>query len=513
MKKKKNIRVGFWLLLFFILIVTGCRSQENKPVPLVDRPTAAAGFFYPSDPVELRTLLGNLFSKAKPAEVKDVVAIICPHAGFEFSGIVAASSYKQLDPSKQYDNIFIIGSSHHISFMGASIYNIGDYQTPLGKVKVNIDIANKLIKDNVVFSFNPDADKNEHSIENQVPFLQYYLKKSFKIVPIILGTQSPEICKKIARALKPYLGGNNLFIISSDFSHYPPYDDALVVDRRTCNAILTNKPDSLLKTLKENEDRNVTNLATSMCGWTSGLTLLYMTENDPDIKIAPVFYQNSGDTKYQDKKQIVGYWSIVLSKKENIIPGQSGFNFTKKDKKELLKIARTTIEQYIKSNKTPNLIATDFSDMLKTPCGAFVTLKENGALKGCIGRFTAEEPLYKVIQEMAIASSTQDNRFPPVNLKEIDKISIEISVLSPMKKIKSIDEITLGRDGIYIKKGNLSGTFLPQVATETGWSKEDFLGHCARDKAGLDWNGWKDAEIYIYQATVFSEEDVNGHKD
>ena len=513
MKNMQKIHSWFWLVLIFLLAEPGCRSQDSKAIPALDRPMAAAGSFYPSDPAELRALLGNLFSKTKPASTKDVIAIICPHAGYEFSGTVAASSYSQLNPGKQYDNVFIIGSSHHVAFMGASIYNAGDYQTPLGKVKVNLDLANKLIKENAVFSYNPDADRNEHSIEVQVPFLQYYLKKSFTLVPIVLGTQSAESCRKIARALKPYLNGNNLFVISTDFSHYPPYNDALAVDKKTCDAILTNQPNRLLSTLKENEQKNVTNLATSLCGWTSVLTLLYMTEGDPGIAMTPVTYQNSGDSKYQDKGQVVGYWSIALSKKDKPIPSTQSFNLTGKDKKELLKIARTTLEQYIRYNKTPEINASGFSETLKTPSGAFVTLKEDGTLRGCIGRFTAEEPLYQVIQQMAIASSTQDNRFPPVDPNEIGKISIEISVLSPMKKINSIDEIVMGKHGIYIKKGTLSGTFLPQVATETGWSKEDFLGHCSRDKAGLGWNGWKDAEIFIYEAVVFSEEEITGRKD
>jgi len=510
----RKVQFWFWLLILFILAEPGCRSQEHVAVvPPVDRPTAAAGSFYPSDPVELRAMLADLFSKAKAGQGKDVLAVICPHAGYEFSGVVAASSYRQLDPDKQYDNIFIIGSSHHVSFMGASIYNQGDYVTPLGKVKVNTALANKLIKENAVFTFNPDADKNEHSVEVQVPFLQYYLKKSFTLVPIILGTQSPQSCKKIGQALKPYLNGRNLFVISSDFSHYPPYNDAIPVDKRTCDAIVSNSPDQLLAALKENENLNVTNLATSLCGWTSVLSFLYMTTGDPGITFTPVYYQNSGDAKYNDKREVVGYWSIAVTGKETSPLPTGTFTLNTKDKKELLKIVRTTLEQYIRNHTQPEIRAGGFSETLKTPSGCFVTLKEDGALRGCVGRFTAEEPLYKVVQEMAIASATQDNRFPAVDATEISKLEIEISVLSPMKKINSIDEIVLGKHGIYITKGYFSGTFLPQVATETGWNKEEFLGHCARDKAGLGWDGWKDADIYIYEANVFSEKEINGRKD
>ena len=504
----------FWLSIFFFPIVSGCHSQDQTAVvKLVDRPEAAAGKFYPSNTKDLQTMLSDLFTNAKPKTTDHILAVICPHAGYEFSGVVAASSINQVNPDKEYENIFIIGSSHYVSFIGASIYNQGDYVTPLGRVKVNIDLANKLIKENAVFIYNPEADRNEHCIETQVPFLQYHMKKNFRIVPIVLGTQSPQTCRKIAQALKPFFNEKNLFIFSTDWSHYPPYADAVVTDRKTCDAVLSNSPDNLLKVRDENEKANITNLATSMCGWTSVLTMLYMTSGDPGITLTPILYRNSGDSKYADKSQVVGYWSIVISKTETPQKKSSEILLSPTDKKELLQIAHNTIEQYIRNGKTPPIDATGFSENIKVHCGAFVTLNENGELRGCIGRFISDEPLYKVVQEMAIASSTEDSRFQRVDPKEINSLEIEISVLSPMKKIHSIDEIELGKHGIYIKKGYYSGTFLPQVATETGWTREEFLGHCARDKAGLPWDGWKDAEIYTYEANVFSEKEINVHKD
>ncbi len=481
----------------------GCSSQEG---PKTDRKPAAAGKFYPANPDTLRAQLAELFRSAKPRTAQNLQAVICPHAGYVFSGIVAASGINQVDPDKTYDNIFIIGSSHQASYMGASIYNIGDYVTPLGKVAVNIQLANELIKSNPVFSYVYNADLNEHSLEVQVPFLQYHMKKPFKIVPILLGSQSEQTCKRIAQALKPYFNGNNLFIVSSDFSHYPPYNEAKSTDKATCDAILTNNPDALMKVLGDYEKKNIPNLATNLCGWTSVLTLLYMTAGDAGIKITPVQYMNSGDSKYGDHSQCVGYWSIAVSRNTAAAATPSTeFNFTKEEKKILLGIARSTIVKYINEHKTPEVDDKNFSPNLKIHSGAFVTLKENGELRGCIGRFTADVPLWKVVQQMAVASSTEDTRFPPVTAKETDKLEIEISVLSPMKKIFSADEIVLGKHGIYIKKGYYSGTFLPQVATETGWSREEFLGHCSRDKAGLGWDGWKDAELFTYEACVFGE--------
>jgi hypothetical protein len=506
----KNSVRWFLVLIWIIFIVPGCSSQSGTETKsLIDRQPAAAGRFYSSDPVELRNTLKGLFEKAKPKTVDSVLAIICPHAGYDFSGVVAASGYKQINPDKKFENIFILASSHQASFMGASIYNLGNYITPLGKVKVNIELANKLIKENPVFNFNPDADKNEHSLEVQVPFLQYWMKTEINLVPIVLGTQSVQSCKKIAEALKPWFNENNLFIISTDFSHYPKYQDAQSVDKLTCDAVLSGSAEKLLKILQDNENKSIPNLATSMCGWTSVITLLNMTGNNQGYQFLPIQYMNSGDSKYADKSQVVGYWSIAVVHKGT----KSEFSISAEDKKELLRIAKVTIDQKIGENKIPEFSTKGYSKTMLTPCGAFVTLKKNGDLRGCIGRFTSEEPLYIVIREMAIASATQDTRFDPVTESEIPKLEIEISVLSPMKKINSPDEIIMGKHGIYIKKGWASGTFLPQVATETGWTKEEFLGHCARDKAGIGWNGWKDAEIYIYTAEVFSEKEVNGHKD
>ena len=489
----------------------GCSSQDNASGQ--DRQAAAAGRFYPGNPRELKANLAGLFSNCKPRSVSHVIGIVAPHAGYVFSGMVAASAYNQLDPEKKYENIFVIASSHQVSFMGASVYNRGNYVTPIGTVPVNIPLANKLIEDYPVFTFNPEADHTEHSLEVQIPFLQYHLKKEFQLIPIVLGTQSEESCKKIAMALKPYFNEKNLFVFSTDFSHYPSYTEAVAADKATCAAILKNMPDALMKTLHGYEKRNVPNLVTNLCGWTSILTMLYMTANDPEITITPIHYMNSGDSKYGDTTQVVGYWSLAVSKASKTEGGMGDFSFSQDEEATLLEIARKTISSYIRERRIPEIDTVGFSQNLMMKAGAFVTLREKGELRGCIGRFTSDIPLCKVVQQMAISASTEDNRFNAVTPGEIDQLDIEISVLSPMKRIYSPDDIILGKHGIYIKKGYFSGTFLPQVATETGWTKEEFLGHCARDKAGIGWDGWKDAELFTYEACVFEEGDLNDRKD
>jgi pyruvate formate lyase activating enzyme len=307
--------------------------------------------------------------------------------------------------------------------------------------------------------------------------------------------------KAIANTLKPYFNEKNIFIISSDFSHYPSYNDAIVVDNETAKAIISGNPDNLVAHINKYKDYKVNNLSTTCCGWSSILTLMYLVDtNKYEYKL--IEYKNSGDSNYGDKENVVGYCAISVGLKKN-----DEFYLTDNEKIELLKIARRTIEEKIINNSKPNIKDFNITSNMSKPCGAFVTLHKDGALRGCIGQFEPDKPLYEVVIDMAISSALYDYRFSPLTKDEIDKVDIEISVLTPLRKINSIQEIELGKHGIYIKKGGRGGTFLPQVAKETGWTLEEFLGHCARDKAGIGWDGWKDADIYVYEAIVFSEKD------
>ena len=493
----------------FILLALpfSCRGQNKTELPVIRKP-AVAGTFYPSDPVQLKSQLELFYNKAgNPQGKENIGAVIVPHAGYIFSGEVAASAFAQIDPERQYEHIFVIGTSHHAYLKGASIYNLGDFSTPLGIVKVDTALATRLIKENPVFAESPVAHEKEHSIEVELPFLQFRMKKPFKIIPIIIGTQSESTCKKIADALKPYFNDENLFVISSDFSHYPDYLGAEEADKTTGDAIATNSPERFLTARNKNELKSIPNLLTSCCGWSSILTLLYLSSETKGMTVQHIQYKNSGDMEDGDKSRVVGYHSFIFNR-DRQRDETIGFSLTAKEKIQLLKLARTTIEKQLRNQQFTPVDEPQLPDALKSQCGAFVTLRKNGQLRGCVGRFTADEPLYKVVRQMASAAAFQDTRFQPVELSEMKNIEVEISVLTPLKPIKSIEEFKLGKQGIYMVKGYHSGTFLPQVATETGWNKEDFLGHCARDKAGIGWDGWKDAELYTYEALVFSEKEL-----
>jgi AmmeMemoRadiSam system protein B/AmmeMemoRadiSam system protein A len=495
------------LLLLLMIGLAAAPVQAQKRAQTKTRPPAVAGSFYSSDPEALKRDLEFLFSRAEsPGTEGTVLALIAPHAGYPYSGEVAASSYNQVDPEKSFENIFIIGNSHRYAFEGAAIYASGDFETPLGTVPVNTELAGRLVEQNRVFMSQDLVHQDEHSIEVQLPFLQFHMKKEFRIVPILLGTRTESVCREIATALQPYFNQKNLFVISSDFSHYPEYQDANIADLNTANAICTNDPAKFLAALKQNEEKNIPNLATSACAWPSILTLMYLTGGDRDhLEYELVRYRNSGDTKLGDKSRVVGYYSIVVRKKESV--KNNTFMLSDEDKRILINIARTTLDSYIRQGTVPKLDSRAYSPALQTNAGAFVTLLKDGQLRGCIGRFQPDIPLWEVVRDMAISASTKDYRFKPVEAGELDDIELEISVLTPLVRISDPSEIILGKHGIYLKKGSSSGTFLPQVATQTGWNLEEFLGHCARDKAQIGWYGWKDAEIYVYEALVFHEEE------
>ena len=489
---------------FILLVLASIFSAESFPQPaLQNRKTYAAGRFYSDNPATLRIQLQQFFSNAIPRKKEQTpLAIVVPHAGYVFSGQVAASGYNQIDPDQKFERIFLIGSSHVASFQGASVYCVGNYETPLGTVPVDLELAKKLVSENKLLTFQPDADANEHSLEVQLPFLQYHLKNNFKIVPVIIGSSTVETARKLAEIFKPFLNDKNLFVISSDFSHYPTYQDAQKADQLTAKTIAANKVSGLIEALATNEKKNYPGLVTSLCGWSSVLTLLNITEKMPGIKTELIQYQNSGDSSSGEKNRVVGYYAITFTQEKN---QENGFSLSQSDKDYLLKLARETITQYIRNGKTPEVEPSKLSETLKTPCGAFVTLMKNNKLRGCIGRFEPGDPLWKVVRSMAIAAATNDYRFEKVTSSEIPQLKIEISVLTPLKRIKSADEFILGKQGIYMKKDNSTGTFLPQVAEQTGWSKDEFLGHCAQDKAGIGWNGWETAELYTYEALVFGE--------
>ena len=474
-------------------MMMNCNGQTSVPVV---RPATQAGRFYESDARLLGHEVDSLLARhAQRTGDEDVAALIVPHAGYYFSGNVAASAYARLHPEKKYKRIFLLGPSHHEWLDGASVNGEVDYYaTPLGDVKVDRETARQLIQADSVFSYQPKAHDREHCLEVQLPFLQRHLGEVPPIVPIIISTNDFSKLKRMAEVLKPWFTDENLFIISSDFSHYPSYTDACEVDAKTGEAVASGDVEQFIATIEANARSGKRNLATSACGEFPIITLMLMLNGQYQVK--HIMYQNSGDIGDHDHSRVVGYHSFAVVRK-------SGFSLSDEEKDMLKKIAYESIKDSLDGKNIAQPALNSKLSALNCKCGAFVSLHKQGRLRGCIGHFGEDVPLHEIVAEMARAAAFEDPRFPPVHREELGDIDIEISVLTPMRRIQSLDEFQLHKHGIYIRKGYRSGTFLPQVADEVNWTKEEFVGHCSQDKAGLGWDGWRDAELYVYEAIVF----------
>lgn len=277
----------------------------------INRKPIVSGRFYPAEKTALEQQLTEFFNHTNKNDTyADIQAIISPHAGYVYSGSVAADAYSSIDPNKKFDNIFILAPAHHIHFKGASIYNVGDYETPLGCMPVNITLANELINNNSCFCFENKAHTYEHSLEVQLPFIQHYFNNPQRMIPIVCGTSDINTLEKISDALKPYFNHKNLFIISSDFSHFLDYHTATQVDKEAAEAIVFKNIQEFIQTLRKNKKWENGNNSTTPCGFCGIVILKRLTENNRAYHYRLLSYKNSGDVGAGNKKRVVGYWAI-----------------------------------------------------------------------------------------------------------------------------------------------------------------------------------------------------------
>ena len=449
-----------------------------------------AGSWYPGSKAKLKAALDGYLKVAPPENLDgDILAIISPHAGYQFSGPVAAYGFNAIK-DKNFKTVIVVGFSHRRHFDGVSVYDRGAFRTPLGDIEIDAPLAKEIISKNKRLRFEPAIFEEENSVEMQIPFIQASLG-DVKIVPIAFGTQNYEDAEILSQALADVLRDRRdvVVVASTDLSHYHPYDEANSMDRHTIDAM------SSLKAKEFYKDGSVG--VCELCGLMPVTTALLTAEKLGFNKIKLLKYANSGDT-FGDRSKVVGYLSAAIYRKQMLNDAQ---------RKRLLEIARESLTSYVRDGKRKKF--TEVDTTLSRPMGAFVTLHENGELRGCIGNIVGHGPLYQTVADMAIESATGDPRFPKLSPAEIDKIDIEISVLSEMDKVASHEEVKIPGHGVMIKRGSNSGVFLPQVADETGWSKEEFLSCLCTHKAGLPSDAWKDpkTDIYVFTAEVFGEKE------
>jgi AmmeMemoRadiSam system protein A len=310
-----------------------------------------------------------------------------------------------------------------------------------------------------------------------------------------------ETCQSLASVIVETVRGKKVLLVaSSDLSHFHPYEKAVELDKIVLNHIERFDPEGLYRDLKSGR--------CEACGGGPIISIMLAAKALGANKGKVLKYLNSGDVT-GDRSRVVGYGAGVFYKvvggvekmKEEKKVGVD-LGLTEQDKKALHDIAKTVIENKARGKAIPEFKVE--SSILKENRGAFVTIQKKGQLRGCIGYIEGHGPLHQTIEEMAEAAAFRDPRFHPVKEKELAELEIEISVLTPLKRVLDINEIEVGKHGIYIKKGWFSGLLLPQVATEYGWDRQTFLEHTCQ-KAGLPSSAWreKDTEIYIFSADIF----------
>lgn len=481
-----------------------------------------AGTWYEDDPKKLSTQLqaylhkaeSDMQSSASGSAGNSLLAIISPHAGYMFSGSTAAYSYESArrNPPKR---VFLMGPSHHVSLHGVALPQAVSFETPLGNLQVDKEAVDDL-SSYPLFAIHPEIHRVEHSLELQLP----YIKKAFgdvDIIPLVVGQLGDEAeIRLVAEILKGYIRQDDLIIVSSDFTHYGPrYDYAPFrsdvraniekLDKEAFHCLSRADLQGWLDFEQRTHD--------TICGFYPCAVLCAMLP--PDASARLLKYSTSQDVVAEDRDNSVSYLAIEFSgtawpaAPETKITAEEAIAFTEAEKKTLTDVARRSLEFYVRERRTFNAerAGMNISGTLTRCFGAFVTIYKGTEkeLRGCIGSIWPVRPLWQTITDNAISSASHDYRFEPVSLHELNDLRIEISVLTPPRRVRSYDDIVLGRDGIIFSKNNRQSVFLPFVPTEYGWNLEQTLQELSL-KAGLRADDWKHgAKFDVFQSVKIEE--------
>jgi AmmeMemoRadiSam system protein B/AmmeMemoRadiSam system protein A len=489
-KRRKKLSKALILLAILIIIIgtimliiksspTGFLIKEQST-----REPVFAGSWYPADKEELQNLTTSYLDNSKSINFNGrIKAIIVPHAGYIYSGQIAAGAFKQL--TNDYKDIFLLGPSHQYYLTNVSVSHFNYFSTPLGKVKVS-KLAKEMDEKEEIISNIEQAHEKEHALEVELPFLQTQLQDSdsqFEIIPLIVGETDTNELKNV---LSKYVKEDDLIIVSADLSHYHEYNQALILDAYSLNNIINL------------DDQGILNSEIDAPWAVSSLLKL---AKEKSWKPYLIVYANSGEIT-GNKSSVVGYSAVVFVDEST---------FTKDQKQFLLELARESAEKYLKTNKTLEINEKDVPENLKIKKACFVTFTEDNQLRGCIGHIVPQMPLYQCVIENAINAATKDTRFSPVNYSEMKKIKIDVSVLSiPSLLQHNSSEELLSKlkpkvHGVILKRGTDQSTFLPSV-WEFIPDKQEFLANLCM-KGNMEAECWKDmkTEVYVYTAEDFSE--------
>jgi AmmeMemoRadiSam system protein B/AmmeMemoRadiSam system protein A len=501
--------------------VDGPRTEVRAP--------AVAGQFYPADAGQLAAAVRAFLADARPTAPARPVAIVVPHAGYRFSGQIAADGWAQAR-GQSYDLLVLLGTNHTTAgFRGASVYTGAGMRTPLGVARVDTKAAAALRAAGGDFNADPRVHGREHSIEVQVPFAQV-LFPGVPVLPVVVGSEDAAGCARIGRALARALAGRRpLLVASSDLSHYPDDAGSRASDHAVLAAIARLDPAGVQATMETQMNAGHRGLETCACGAGAVMAAMEAARALGATRGTVVSWANSGEVPPNDRQRVVGYGAVSFTAGgapggEHTGPGSAGAGGTGPGtpppgapdaadpgapldagaKGALLRLARETLERWFETGGTVPL-PRDLPAATRRPQGAFVTLFKAGELRGCIGHMAPDQPLAAMVQAMALAAAFEDPRFAPLAADELGDVEIEISVLTPLAPVAGPEAIVVGRDGVQIRKDGRTAVFLPQVAPEQGWDRTALLENLCR-KAGLAADAWKSgAHFWTFQSLHFRE--------
>ncbi|MDD5510042.1 MAG: AmmeMemoRadiSam system protein B [Dehalococcoidales bacterium] len=416
------------------------------------RHPVVAGQFYPAQASRLSRIISGMVDDQ--AEKEDVIGVVSPHAGYPYSGPVAAAAISRI---KFKDTFVILGPNHTGMGKALSIMTVGSWETPLGSIEIDTELAGQILTDSRYLEEDDKSHQYEHSIEVQIPFLQYF-SKDFRIVPVAFSYHSPaaykDVGRAIARAVKDTEKGV-VIIASSDMTHYEPQESARQKDNKAIEAILDLDEDELL--------RRVDEFGISMCGYAPTVALITAAKALGATRAELVRYQTSGDVT-GDYSSVVGYAAITI-----------------KGMSPLAKLAKMAVETYVRDGET--LKPEELTAEMKERAGVFVSIHKLGNLRGCIGTF--EPDTENVAEETivnAVSSATRDPRFSPISPGELKDLDYNVDVLTTPEPVEGKDQLNPKEYGVIVESGLRRGLLLPDLE---GVDSVDYQISICRQKAGI----------------------------
>lgn len=415
----------------------------------------ASGKFYPGTAEQLRALIGSFVEETE--DKFEAIGIVVPHAGYMYSGSVAAAVIARIEPADTY---VIIGPNHTGMGKPFSIMTVGAWQTPLGDVQVDSELAQNILTNSKYLQEDRTAHQGEHSIEVQLPLLMHF-KPDMKFVPVVLAVATlevyREIAQSIAQAIKESPGKKIIIVASSDMTHYEAQEAAAQKDKRAIEAILKLDETELLE--------RVIRERITMCGYAPAVTMLAAAKALGAKSAELVRYQTSGDAS-GDYSSVVGYAGVIIHRHEM---------------SPLVMLAKETVELYVKEHRVMD-IPRDLTAEMKERAGVFVSIKKEGQLRGCIGTFEpSRADVAGEIISNAISAATRDPRFLPISPDELEHLSYSVDVLTEPEPAE-FAELDPKKYGVIVERGWRRGLLLPDLeGVETAEEQVSI----SRQKAGI----------------------------